>query len=83
MKLPRNISSRDLTGRLARLGYTVTRQKGSHIRLTRAATFNRPEHHITVPDHDELKIGTLAAILDEVAEASGMKRDALVELLFG
>jgi predicted RNA binding protein YcfA (HicA-like mRNA interferase family) len=83
MKFPRNVSSRDLTARLARLGYTVTRQKGSHIRLTRAATSNRPEHHITIPDHDELKIGTLAAILDEVAEASGMTRDALVELLFG
>jgi hypothetical protein len=40
-------------------------------------------HHISIPNHDELKIGTLAGILDDVANAQGMTRDELMELLFG
>jgi predicted RNA binding protein YcfA (HicA-like mRNA interferase family) len=34
MKLPRDISGADLAKRLLRLGYTITRQTGSHLRLT-------------------------------------------------
>ncbi|NYE57789.1 putative RNA binding protein YcfA (HicA-like mRNA interferase family) [Carboxydothermus ferrireducens DSM 11255] len=34
----------------------VTRQTGSHIRLT---TTLKGEHHVTIPLHDPLKIGTL------------------------
>lgn len=64
MRIPRDLSGEELVKRLARLGYGVTRQTGSHIRLTSRA---RGEHHITVPSHDPLRIGTLAAILDGVA----------------
>lgn len=35
MKLPRNLSGADLAKGLERLGYAVTRQQGSHLRLTR------------------------------------------------
>lgn len=83
MKLPRDLSGQDLARSLAHLGYVVTRQKGSHIRLTRPATNNYPEHHISIPNHDELKIGLLASILDDVATAQGITRDELLELLFG
>ena len=83
MKLPRDLSGGDLARLLARIGYVVTRQKGSHMRLTRPATSGHPEHHISIPNHDELKIGLLASILDDVAEAQGMTRDELMELLFG
>ena len=34
MKLPRDLDSADLVKALARLGYRVTRQTGSHLRLT-------------------------------------------------
>jgi len=34
MKLPRNLSGTDLAKALKKLGYAVTRQKSSHIRMT-------------------------------------------------
>ena len=34
MRLPRDISGSELAKRLSRLGYAVTRQTGSHLRLT-------------------------------------------------
>lgn len=58
MKLPRDLSGPVLIRLLAKLGYAVTRQTGSHVRLT---TLERGEHHITIPTHDPLRIGTLAA----------------------
>ena len=79
MRLPRDLSGSDLVKRLDRLGYHVTRQTGSHMRLTSTA---HGEHHITVPRHDPLRIGTLAAVLDAVARHHGLSRDALLERLF-
>jgi predicted RNA binding protein YcfA (HicA-like mRNA interferase family) len=64
MKLPRDVSGADLAKRLGRLGYEVTRQSGSHLRLT---TSERGQHHVTIPNHDSLKMGTLAGILNDVA----------------
>lgn len=78
MKLPRDWSGRKLASKLSVLGYEVVRQTGSHIRLT---TFQGGEHHITITDHDPLKIGTLGKILREVAEHHGMDRDELLKLL--
>jgi hypothetical protein len=40
------------------------------------------QHHVTVPNHDELRIGTLAVILGDVAAHHGLSRDALIEKLF-
>ncbi|HYF14099.1 MAG TPA: type II toxin-antitoxin system HicA family toxin [Phycisphaerales bacterium] len=56
MRLPRDWSGDDLARRLGVLGYVTTRQTGSHIRLTMQ---RNGEHHVTVPAHDPLKIGTL------------------------
>jgi predicted RNA binding protein YcfA (HicA-like mRNA interferase family) len=53
----------------------VSRQSGSHIRLT--TTIGGP-HHITIPNHRPLKVGTLAAILEEVAQHHHLSK---VELL--
>jgi predicted RNA binding protein YcfA (HicA-like mRNA interferase family) len=61
-------------------GYEITRQKGSHIRMT---TQEPSEHHITIPNHIPLKVGTLAAILTDVAEHLGLSREEIMELLFG
>lgn len=79
MRIPRDLSSTDLVKRLARLGYAPTRQTGSHIRLTSS---ERGEHHVTVPRHDPLRIGTLAAILDGVAAHHGLARAELLKRLF-
>ena len=64
MRLPRDISSKELTKLLKKFDYQITRQKGSHIRLT---TFLEGEHHITIPNHDPIRLGTLSSILLEVA----------------
>ena len=81
MKLPRNISGSDLVKLLSRnFNYEITRQKGSHVRLT---TQEPSEHHITIPHHKPLKVGTLSAILADVAEHLGLSREELTEILFG
>ena len=51
MRLPRDISGIDLAKRLSQYGYRITRQTGSHIRLT---TQINGEHHITIPGHQDL-----------------------------
>ncbi len=80
MKLPRDLSGQELAKLLAKFGYVVQRQNGSHIRLT---TQSGGEHQITVPDHDAIKVGTLSAILREVAEHTKLSRDNLVQELSG
>ena len=80
MKLPRDISGTELVKALRVLGYEVTRQSGSHMRLT---TTQGGEHHVTVPRHSPLRVGTLAAILDDVAAHAGLSRDELLAELFG
>ncbi len=60
MKLPQ-ISGKELIKALRKLGFVVTRQKGSHIRLEK----NTPNKtiKITVPNHPVLKKGTLNQII--------------------
>lgn len=78
MKLPRDLGGNDLAKALRRLGYEVTRQSGSHLRLT---TRQGGEHHLTVPRHDPLQAGTLAAILADVGAHHGLDRDQLLRRL--
>lgn len=80
MRLPRDVSGDDLARRLGRIGYSITRQTGSHMRLT--ITSPR-EHHISIPRHAALRVGTLAGILDDVAAHLEITRDALLTRLFG
>jgi predicted RNA binding protein YcfA (HicA-like mRNA interferase family) len=79
MKVPRDIDSHQLIKLLYKFSYEPTRQSGSHIRLT---TQQNGQHHITIPHHDPLKIGTLNAILTEVAQHLGIPKQDLVERLF-
>jgi predicted RNA binding protein YcfA (HicA-like mRNA interferase family) len=79
-RLPRDVSGPELAKLLEAYGYVATRQKGSHIRLT---THEGGEHHVTVPNHDPLRTGTLNGILKDVAEHVGTTRDLVVEKLFG
>jgi predicted RNA binding protein YcfA (HicA-like mRNA interferase family) len=79
MRLPRDVSGQDLVRALRTLGYEVTRQTGSHLRLT---TQEHGEHHITIPQHSPLRVGTLAAILANVAQHFDISRDELTSILF-
>jgi len=79
MKLPRDISGEELAKLLRKYGYEVTRQTGSHMRLT---TMLGGEHHITIPKHKALKPGTLNSILKDVAEHIGISKKELIEDLF-
>jgi len=40
------------------------------------------EHHITIPNHDSLKIGTLSHVLRDVGDHAGLTRDELLQKLF-
>ena len=79
MRLPRDLSGSDLAQALRKLGYYASRQTGSHLRLT---TTEHGEHHLTIPQHNPLRIGTLSAILADVAAHFELSRDELIERLF-
>lgn len=80
MRLPRDLSADELVHALARAGYQVTRQKGSHVRLT---TNIGGEHHVTIPAHGPLRVGTLSGILNDVAGHFKISREDLLRQLFG
>ncbi|MEO7453689.1 MAG: type II toxin-antitoxin system HicA family toxin [Fimbriimonadales bacterium] len=80
MRIPRDISGRELVRLLQKCyGYEVTRQTGSHIRLTRTGDAAR---HLTIPDHANVRIGTLSSIVGDVAEQVGLDRSAVINELF-
>jgi predicted RNA binding protein YcfA (HicA-like mRNA interferase family) len=79
MKLPRDLGGDELAKALRRVGYRVVRQSGSHLRLTADLPTT---HHITIPAHSSLKIGTLAAILGDVSSHLKIEREELLRRLF-
>lgn len=80
MRLPRDVSGKALAKTLGRFGYQVTRQTGGHLRLT---TDQNGEHHVTIPNHDALRVGTLAGILGDVAQHHGLTCEETAGRLFG
>jgi predicted RNA binding protein YcfA (HicA-like mRNA interferase family) len=81
MKLPRDMGGEELAALLGKYGYKITRQTGSHMRLT--STYKGFEHHITVPQYKPLRVGTLGSIVNEIAAYLEMDRQKLVQELFG
>jgi predicted RNA binding protein YcfA (HicA-like mRNA interferase family) len=79
MRLPRDLTGEGLIKALGRLGYQPTRQRGSHVRLT---TEQNGRHDVTVPLHSPLQIGTLSAILRDVAAHFNITRDELMDRIF-
>lgn len=61
MKLPTDVSGRELVKVLVRVGFVVNRQNGSHIILRRESPYAR----VVVPDHAQVRPGTLRQILNE------------------
>jgi predicted RNA binding protein YcfA (HicA-like mRNA interferase family) len=80
MKLPRDLSGEALVKALERFGYQVTRQTGSHMRLT---TVEHSEHHVVVPRHSPLRVGTLSAILRDIELHFSVTREDLLSRLTG
>ena len=79
-RIPRDVSGRMLVQSLKRYGYTIIRQTASHIRLS--CRMHGREHHITIPDHDYVKIGTLNSILNELAVFWSKSKEKIVKELF-
>jgi len=80
LKIPRDLPGDQLASLLRQYGYETTRQTGSHLRLT--STTRGSEHHITIPRHRELRVGTLNAILSDVAAYLEVDREEMAEHLF-
>jgi predicted RNA binding protein YcfA (HicA-like mRNA interferase family) len=78
MKLPRDLTGQELASSLRVLGYSVTRQSGSHLRLT---TELNGQHHEVIPNHAPIKVGTLQSILNSIAAHHGMTRESLLRKL--
>lgn len=80
-RIPRDISGRDLLKLLSKkYGYKLEREAGSHMRLT--SLFTGSEHKITIPDHSNIKIGTLNNILKDISSHLKITKDDLIKELF-
>jgi predicted RNA binding protein YcfA (HicA-like mRNA interferase family) len=62
---------------LVGLGFERVRQSGSHIMLKHDTT----GEVISVPAHRPLKTGTLNKLLRDIAELTGLSRDAIIDAL--
>jgi len=78
VKTPRDVCGPDLAKALRVLGYEKVRQDGSHIRLT---TNVDGQFHVTVPNHDPIKVGTLRSIIKLVAEHHSITPEDLLDQL--
>ena len=81
MKLPRDIGGEELATLLSRYGYRISRQTGSHLRV--ASSIKGGEHLTIPPKHKPLKVGTLSAVLNDVAGYLETDKQDLVSELFG
>jgi len=79
MKIPRDVSGKDLVDRLKRYNYEVTKKTGGHIRLT---TYINGKHNVTIPAHETIKVGTLNNILNDLAKHLEVEKKALLKELF-
>lgn len=77
MKLPRDLSGDELIRILQQFGYQAVRQTGSHVRLSLVVADN--EHHITIPRHGNLRMGTLNGILQDVASHLGLEKTEILQ----
>lgn len=72
-KLPTDLSGRQVRIALEHSGFVFRRQRGSHMILRR----DQPYARVVVPDHKQVRAGTLRRILHE----AGLTIDDFVTLL--
>lgn len=81
MRLPRDLSGTELAQLLVRhYGYSATRTRGTHLTLT--LTSEGAEHSVTVPLHHNVRVGTLAGIVADVARFLGVSKQEVRTTLF-
>lgn len=76
-KLP-VISGKKLISVLKGLGYEVSRQRGSHVRLEKATPAGC--HKITIPNHDPIAKGTLSSIISKISLWNQMDNKDMIKL---
>jgi predicted RNA binding protein YcfA (HicA-like mRNA interferase family) len=72
-KVPADLSGREIRAALERAGFVFRRQRGSHMILRR----DEPHARVVVPDHKQVRIGTLRRIIAD----AGLSVDEFIELL--
>ena len=72
-KLPTDLSGREVRGALQRAGFVFRRQTGSHMIPRR----NAPYARAVVPDHKQIRSGTLRRIIAD----AGMTVEQFVQML--
>ena len=73
------VSGKQLIKLLTKIGYSVVRQKGSHVRLVKSTPVG--DHKITIPLHNEIVKGTLNDILSNVSLWNGIPKDELILMI--
>ncbi|MEI8135201.1 MAG: type II toxin-antitoxin system HicA family toxin [bacterium] len=76
MKTPRDLSGEELIKALGKFGYVRVRQTGSHVQLM---TKENGEHHLSIPKHSPLRIGTLNKILSLVGDHFGLTKNEVLD----
>ena len=74
-KLPTDLSGREVRVALERAGFVFRRQSGSHMVLGRDV----PHARVVVPDHRQIRAGTLRHIIAD----AGLTVDQFMDLLEG
>ena len=72
-RIPRDLSGDDVRKALARIGFELSRQKGSHMMLRRGD----PATMVVVPAHKVVKPGTLRKIISQ----AGLTVEEFVDLV--
>ena len=73
VKLPTDLSGREVRAALERAGFVFRRQSGSHMMLRR----DQPHARVVVPDHKQLRSATLRRIIAD----AGLTVEQFVGLL--
>lgn len=72
-KLP-VVSGKELVRILIKIGYKIDHQTGSHIIMRQE---KEPHRRLTIPNHNEISIGTLNSIIKQ----AGLTREEFEEML--
>jgi len=78
-KLPRDVPGNGWQ-KLSR--YSSIRSRVKLEATLRLTTTTNGQHHVTIPDHDHLKIGTLSGILGDVAQHLESPKAEIIDKLF-
>jgi predicted RNA binding protein YcfA (HicA-like mRNA interferase family) len=73
------VSGKKLVSFMKSVGYSIVRQRGSHIRMEKITLAGT--HKITIPNHNPIAKGTLNDIISKVALWNQISKEKLLESL--